>query len=405
VHSAPGISRGESLGPFRTRGGEELLAGDNWPGRRASLRFEEWILTLLTSPGLTRVRAPFVNHADFRLCIRRKQWLDRLPELFGARDPSYGFPDWERHFQVDGTHAAGLLRIVGNERVRYALAAERDSHLQILINDPAVSVRLPYRVHVVEFTTRRVVNEAGGLDRLRDAVAETLLELRALACPTGDLTEYALLAIKGPGGTVEAEGIVIWDGDAGRLRAAEHLGGRREPRAVPGLVRALGSRNQDLRAKAAWALGEIGDAAAVPELIPLLGETNPMVEDSPGVEALRKLGAGPLAEALLRTLYGGPVDSAVLPGEHAGPVTAALIRAVRTAPPEVAANACAALADLGAVDALPALRAALRERSHDQALKEAVGGALSRLENQASLPRPATTLHPEPSALPRVPGG
>lgn len=87
--------------------------------------------------------------------------------------------------------------------------------------------------------------------------------------------------------------------------AAEDALGRIGAAAVPALVQALHSPDQQVRKKAIEVLGRMGDeaAAAVPDLIPLLDDADPLIRKS----AARTLGQiGPSAKdavpALMRTL-------------------------------------------------------------------------------------------------------
>ncbi len=62
-----------------------------------------------------------------------------------------------------------------------------------------------------------------------------------------------------------------------RWRAAEALGRRRDPESVATLLVLLGDDDWRVRAKAIWALGEIGDQAALPHLrrlYPVESESN-----------------------------------------------------------------------------------------------------------------------------------
>ncbi len=84
-----------------------------------------------------------------------------------------------------------------------------------------------------------------------------------------------------------------------RGKVALILGVLREQRAVPALIATLTDNKTvwDAARDAAWALGEIGDTAAVEPLIDVLNE--PVVA-GPAVEALAKLGDPRMVEALIR---------------------------------------------------------------------------------------------------------
>jgi HEAT repeat protein len=99
---------------------------------------------------------------------------------------------------------------------------------------------------------------------------------------------------------------------AGRLRAAQAgeerrvaattLGEIHAAAAVGDLTAALGDPDQELCARAARALGTIGDGASVPPLIAVLGEDRPAFVHVAAATALGMLGAPDAAPALARAL-------------------------------------------------------------------------------------------------------
>lgn len=85
-----------------------------------------------------------------------------------------------------------------------------------------------------------------------------------------------------------------------REEAIEELVKIGEP-AVPALVKALGDKGWDVKANAAWALGEIGDASTVPALIDALGDEDEEVRLR-AAEALGKIGDASAVPALIGRL-------------------------------------------------------------------------------------------------------
>jgi HEAT repeat protein len=166
--------------------------------------------------------------------------------------------------------------------------------------------------------------------------------------------------------------------------------------------------------KAIDALGEIGDERAVSALIPFLGEEG---ETDFGGElgrteggrfcdhaarALRRLGQGGLTEAFSQILEGNQEALETLTGEHRAAVVQGLIRALDSPSVRRAVHAAGALAALGAVEALPALRSkAQRRRFAEEQARSLWARAVAHLEILAALPRPAEAEATDIGTLPR----
>ncbi|MBK8914663.1 MAG: HEAT repeat domain-containing protein [Phycisphaerales bacterium] len=85
---------------------------------------------------------------------------------------------------------------------------------------------------------------------------------------TRELLVEALGSFAEDEATMNLAALVLVDGDRGvRERAVSRLKARSDPRVAPQMRRALRSDNDELIRRAAYVLGEIGDASAVPELI------------------------------------------------------------------------------------------------------------------------------------------
>jgi HEAT repeat protein len=99
-------------------------------------------------------------------------------------------------------------------------------------------------------------------------------------------------------------------GSAARLRAFRLLGRLKAHQAVPILIDGLDDRRPEIRAVAAWALGEIGDRRAISALQKTLDDKEPQVRRE-GVVALGKLGAEDILRAHLTEERNQSVRTAV----------------------------------------------------------------------------------------------
>lgn len=205
---------------------------------------------------------------------------------------------------------------------------------------------------------------------------------------------------------VSGNDVWTWDANMACRLAAEGLGRLKASEAVEPLMKILvNSSDVVLQMKAIWALGEIGDARAVPALIPLLGDQRPVRGlrlSEHAADALRKLGEGELVEAFFQTLKGNQAALENLKGKHYPEAVEGLMRALDSHYTSRAANAAWALGELGAVEALSKLRSKVGAFSlAPERVKEACKKAIAKLEVLATLPRPAQAGVPSIETLPR----
>jgi len=410
-----GPSRDEVWAQLCAQIGGELVEG-GWRGSKVQARVKDWILTLDTysessgehSTTYTRLRAPFLNQDRFQFNIYRTRFGTPLAKLFGLQDLQIGDPLFDEAFVVQSNSEAKVRALLSNPRIRDLLLAQPSIN-RFTIKDYEgwlMTSGYPDGVDVLYFQVAGVIKETAVLRSLFELFAEVLNHLGHLASADQDDVDLHLRALRAPGGQIFSDKIMLWDGDPARAAAARSLGSLRARVAVPDLVRALDEREPHLRANAAWALGEIGDPAAIAALIPLLGEESP-----PGVPqlsayagaALRQLGMGTLVDALAAVLQGGGNGIATLRSHCSPELTEALRRLLESPNQFRAAYAAWALGELGAVELLPRLRERERSlrRSAAPSHLELMREAIKRLETQSRLPRPAALPSVHPEALPR----
>jgi HEAT repeat protein len=171
-----------------------------------------------------------------------------------------------------------------------------------------------------------------------------------------------------------------------REAAAAALGEIGDAAAVPGLLAALGDADADVRRAAAAALGQIG-APAVPGLLAALRDASWYVREA-AAAALGEIGDAAAVPGLLAAL--GDADwnvreaAAAALGEIGAPAVPGLLAALRDAEEYVRRAAAAALREIGDAAAVPGLLAALRDASWY--VRRAAARALRRIGDAAAVP-------------------
>lgn len=204
--------------------------------------------------------------------------------------------------------------------------------------------------------------------------------------------------------------------------AVEGLGSLKAKEAISILCEALNHPSAMVRAKAAWALGEIGDPSAIPHIIPLLGDDSPVKSDKMrpvsayAADALSRLGEKKLVKAFDEAVQGQirKWTRQQLSGKYRSYVVRAFVRLLDS-DETVAVNAAQALEKLLLVEAIPILEQKAYSLSTPPELREICLKVLAKLNEFSrlpaipsalpetmNLPRPATASEIDTSNLPRA---
>lgn len=370
----------------------------------------DWILTLkhvATDLGrVTRLRAPYRNPESFSFAVRHERFLDDVLESLGfLQDIIIGDPELDQRFVFKGTSRARVRALFTEPRVREILRKQPKLDLRVS-RITAPGPPFPKGVRELHFLERSTIVDVPRLVSLFELFELLLPRL----CPDsqgyeGNL-ERLVDRLLGPGQRVNDTlgNAVLWDGYIPRRDAAERLGRLGDPRAVGPLVSVLDDEDDELVARAAAALAELGAEEAEAPLVRLLGQRRREVEGVPmserAAEGLRRLGREDLVRAFEAALEGEP--STVEEMGHRDEVVAALLEILDSAEFVVAAHAARALGALGAREAVPLLRSKSRGWGMKTTLTEACEEALEEIEARAGLPRPARPASPDSEAtLPR----
>jgi HEAT repeat protein len=165
-------------------------------------------------------------------------------------------------------------------------------------------------------------------------------------------------------------------------------------------MRALDNPLPSIRISATEALGSLGVAEAAEPLLERLGSPLPE-ERAAAFAALEALGAADGARSIQALLSGGGTVPPVLPDELARGLRAAAGLALADAELYRVARAARVLEALGATDALPEIRTAMRRFTGDRnPLRADLLAAIRGLEQYAALPRVPARVPSETDSLP-----
>ena len=191
-----------------------------------------------------------------------------------------------------------------------------------------------------------------------------------------------------------------WNGGKAHELAVEGLGLLKAKQAIDVLCEALEHPVSSVRAKAVWALGEIGEPSVIPHLIPLLGDCDTVSDQTATV--LEKFGEGDLVHAFKKALSRKVDEQArkILTGKYRPQVVKAFIKALNGESQLVAIGAAWALGELRFVEALPVLERKARSFLTPEQVRLACRDAAAKLRPFAYLPA-IPSVSPEIANLPR----
>jgi hypothetical protein len=191
-----------------------------------------------------------------------------------------------------------------------------------------------------------------------------------------------------------------WHGAEAHRLAVEGLGLLRAKQAINVLCEALEHPVSSVRAKAVWALGEIGEPSVIPHLIPLLGDCDTVSDHAATV--LGKFGEGDLVHAFKKALSRKVDEQArkILTGKYRPQVVKAFIKALNSGSQLAAIGAAWALGELRFVEALPVLERKARSFLTPEQVRLACRDAAAKLRPFAYLPA-IPSVSPEIANLPR----
>ena len=389
--------------------GADFLAQRHQRPDTVQLRHADCTITLdsIDGSGSTRMRAPFINLSDFKFLIYNAGLLTVLgKKLVRLQDLDIGHPGIDRRFVVQSARPDAVRDLFRNERVRDLVWSQASKiRLGISEDDGLLGGTYPPEVDLLHFQAPRPIVD---IERLKGLFELFKAILDDVSVPKGeeDDVEFQIRRLQAPGGIITGR-VTLWEGGPPRHDAVDELTRLGDARAVNVLLATLHDSDPVLQAKAAAALGDIGDERAIPALIRLLGRRQgplkrKLCEDA--ADALVALGQEDTVYAFAGALEGRSDGLPAVAKKYRPDVIEGLMTSLEGPGRLAVANTVAALQRIGAVEALPELR----QRISDYMLasvRESFRQAIEALEARTNLPRPAGATEPRADTLPRPADG
>lgn len=355
----------------------------------------DWILTLDThvvnKVEFTRLRAPFVNQDGFRFQLYRTGLGSGIYRFLGMQDIETGDRLFDTYFRITANSERKVKELLGDPQIRAMIRAQAKIRLQVKDDEGWFGAAFPNGVDELRFDAAGVIKDLEQLEALFGLFSAVLREICHLDGAYEDDVDLLMDRLRAPGGRIVESGRLLWDGDGRRRDAVAQLARLKDPRSLPSLIEVVYDEDEDVRAGAIEALGEMGDALAVPALIPSLGLSKTVgARQVRGLaaDALGRMGAQDVVDAFDQALQGNADPLKEQAGhDHRSEIVQALVYALDTS--ATAAQAAAGLAALGAREGLPRLRSATRKYVAMESVRDACQSAVAELEARAALPRPA----------------
>lgn len=181
------------FGQHKARIWQELarqIDGDFFQGRglkshRVEAYYGDWMITfdnfIIDKLTYTRIRAPYVNRDDFVFRIFREHLGHRVGKVFGMKDVKVGYPNFDKHFVIQGSDERKLQMMFANPEVRELVGYQPYIYLELRREAPLFhKPPFPKGVNELYFHVPKVLKNIDQLHDLFDLFAITLDHLCAI---------------------------------------------------------------------------------------------------------------------------------------------------------------------------------------------------------------------------------
>jgi hypothetical protein len=165
--------------------GAKFVEGGFARADKVQVSVKEWIVTLDTyvvSTGksaviFTRMRAPYVNAANFRFRIYRKGVFTNLAELLGVQDVQVGFPAFDDEFVIKGNDESKLRALFASDKIRELIESQPRIYFEVRDDEGWFGKHFPEGVDELRFHVIGVIKDIDRLKHLFELFAEVLNRL------------------------------------------------------------------------------------------------------------------------------------------------------------------------------------------------------------------------------------
>ena len=162
--------------------GAQYIEGSFWKGAKVQATHGPWTITLdtytvsdgETSTAYTRMRAPFVNPADFRFVVYRKGIFSGIGKWLGMQNIEIGDEVFDRDFILKSNQETKLRQLLGSTKIRELIRRQPQIYFAVKDDEGFFSSRFPAGVDELYFQVVGVIKDIERLKLLYALFSETL---------------------------------------------------------------------------------------------------------------------------------------------------------------------------------------------------------------------------------------
>jgi hypothetical protein len=125
----------------------------------------------------TRMRAAFVSKDNFRFKLECRDFFSAIPDFFGRKSLSTGFPEFDRSFIISGPDDYKLKKLFANKTIRDLVQGQKDIHFEIKDDEGWLATKFPTDVDELYIQLPGVIKDVERLKQGFRLMTETLNQL------------------------------------------------------------------------------------------------------------------------------------------------------------------------------------------------------------------------------------
>ncbi|HEU5292567.1 MAG TPA: DUF3137 domain-containing protein [Cyclobacteriaceae bacterium] len=125
----------------------------------------------------TRLRAPFFNKENFRFKLERRNFFSPVADFFGRKSLLTSFPEFDKHFVIDGKDDYKLKKLFANQTIRELVMNQKEIHLEIKDDEGWLGTKFPADVDELYLQLPGIVKDGERLKAAFTLFREVLNQL------------------------------------------------------------------------------------------------------------------------------------------------------------------------------------------------------------------------------------